>query len=390
MGRVVPLRIASIALLLGVAATGAAEPPAAPPPMTVGAASDAPAATAVPGSEPTAPPAAAAAPAPSAPLARFDASRPEVQRFVSEVAMRDAMSRRRLLRLLRKAQPQPKIIELMNRQPERVLQWWEYRQLFLTERRIGEGAQFWLDHRAALERIAGESGIPAEYLVAILGCETLYGRLTGRDRVLDSLATLAFDYPPRGEYFRGELEQFLLLTREEHLDPLAVKGSWSGAMGAPQFMPSAYRRYAVDASHNHRRDLWNDWSDVLASVANYLRQNGWQSGYPVLAAAHLDPAHELDAHLLDAATTVDTLATQGIRIDLSVPGSTPVTLIAAEQQDGPAYRVGFNNFRAIVRYNHSTRYAMAVNDLAQAIAERVHAGSAAAASLTSTSRVPPG
>ncbi len=307
-------------------------------------------------------------------IARFDLKRPEIRRFVREVAKRDSLSRRRILRLLAKARPQPQIIDLMNRPAERVLQWWEYRQLFVTDKRIGEGVRFWLDHREELERVAREQGVPPEYLVAILGCETFYGRDTGRDRVLDALATLAFDYPPRGEYFRRELEQFLLLVREDHLDPLRVKGSYSGAMGAPQFMPSAYRRYAVDESHDHRRDLWSDWADVFASIANYLRQNGWQPGAPVLADARLDPdaAFQLDSHGIDTAT-LDELNAQGVRVDLpsSLPGSTPAVLVAANEADGPAYRVGFDNFRALMRYNRSANYAMAVNDLAQSIAERM-------------------
>ncbi|HTV52087.1 MAG TPA: lytic murein transglycosylase B [Steroidobacteraceae bacterium] len=319
-------------------------------------------------------PAVPATPAATAHAVGFDLSRPEIRHFVAAIAKRDALSRRQILRLLRKAQPQPKIIELMSRPAERVLQWWEYRQLFVTEQRISDGVQFWLDHQSVLEQVAAAQGVPPQYLVAILGCETFYGRITGRDRVLDSLATLAFDYPPRSDYFRGELEQFLLLTREEHLDPLRVKGSYSGAMGAPQFMPSAYRRYAVDASHDHRRDLWNNWADVLASIANYLRQNGWRPGEPVLTDARLDPepTFQLDARG-ELASTIDELNALGVRVALSMPGSTPAVLIPAEQKEGPAYRVAFENFRAITRYNHSARYAMAVTDLAQGIAERVRA-----------------
>ncbi|MGB6450622.1 MAG: lytic murein transglycosylase B [Steroidobacteraceae bacterium] len=306
-------------------------------------------------------------------IAGFDLKRPEIRRFVREVAKRDSLSRRRIARLLAKARPQPQIIDLMSRPAERVLQWWEYRQLFVTEQRVEEGVQFWLDHREVLERVARDRGVAPEYLVAILGCETLYGRDTGRDRVLDSLATLAFDYPPRGQYFRGELEQFLLLVREDHLDPLKVKGSYSGAMGAPQFMPSAYRRYAIDESHDHRPDLWSDWADVFASVANYLRQNGWQPGGPVLAGARLDPdaTFQLDSRGL-MLSTLDELNAQGVRVDLPLAGSTHAVLIPADEADGPAYRVGFDNFLALMRYNRSASYAMAVSDLARSIAERVH------------------
>ncbi|HYK25220.1 MAG TPA: lytic murein transglycosylase B [Steroidobacteraceae bacterium] len=308
----------------------------------------------------------------------FDPKRPEIRRFVREVARRDGLSRRRVLKLIENARPQPKILDIMTRPPERVLEWWEYRQHLVTDTRIDEGVQFWLEHRSVLERIAGEQGVPPEYIVAILGCETRYGRNTGRDRVLDSLATLAFDYPPRATYFRGELEQFLLLARETHLNPLVVKGSYSGAMGAPQFMPSAYRRYAVDASRDHRTDLWTDWADVFASIGNFLRINGWEPGQPVITDAHLDPdpVFQLDSRGVLSASLAE-LNAQGVRVSLQLPDSTPALLVPAEQAEGPAYRVGFNNFRAIMRYNRSTRYAMAVNDLAEAIAARVHEGGAA-------------
>ncbi len=312
------------------------------------------------------------APSARAAIQGFDLKRPDIRRFVREVARRDSLSRRRVLRLLARAHPQPQIIDRMNRPAERVLEWWEYRQLFLTPKRIDEGVRFWLDHRDVLQHVASEKGVPPEYLVAILGCETFYGRDTGRDRVLDSLATLAFDYPERGQYFRGELEQFLLLVREDHLDPLVVKGSYSGAMGAPQFMPSAYRRYAVDESHDHRRDLWNDWADVFASIANYLRQNGWEPGQPVLTDARLDPdpSFQLDARGL-VPGTLDELNAQGVRVNLPLPGATSALLISAQEVDGPAYRVGFDNFRAIMRYNRSILYAMAVNELAQSLVERI-------------------
>jgi len=303
----------------------------------------------------------------------FDPKRPEIRRFVREVAHRDRLSRRRVLRLIEQARPQPQILDLMTRQPERVLEWWEYRQHFVTDLRIEEGVRFWLEHRAVLERVAAQQGVPPEYIVAILGCETLYGRNTGRDRVLDSLATLAFDYPPRATYFQHELEQFLLLARETHLNPLVVKGSYSGAMGAPQFMPSAYRRYAVDENRGHRPDLWKDWADVFASVANFLRINGWQPGQPVLADARLDPEPEfqLDSRGVLSATLAE-LNAQGVHVAVQLPDSTEAILVPAEQAEGPAYRVGFSNFRVIMRYNRSTRYAMAVNDLAEAIAARVH------------------
>jgi len=311
----------------------------------------------------------------------FDLHRPEIAAFIDEVTQREGLKRKDVQRLLKAARPQPKIIDMMNRPIEKVAPWWEYREHFVNPERVSGGAQFWADHRESLERVAAAYEVPPEYLVAILGVETRYGRLTGHYRVLDALATLAFDYPPRHNYFAGELAQFLVLTKEYRLDPLTTTGSYAGAMGAPQFMPSAYRRYAVDASNDQRRDLWSDWDDILASIANYLRQNGWQAGGPVLGETRIEPDanFHLEPHGLELNETVDSLGTHGVKVDLEVPPETPALLLLAEQADGPAYRVGFHNFYVLTRYNTSTRYAMAVHDLAEAIAQRVHGATAAAA-----------
>jgi membrane-bound lytic murein transglycosylase B len=315
----------------------------------------------------------ACAQAAAAPTAGFDLERPEIASFVDEVAKRDGFSRSEVRRLLREAQPQPKIIDIMTRPIERVAPWWEYRAHFVTPERIAQGAEFWFDHRLVLEQVAAQYQVAPEYLVAILGVETIYGRNTGSWRVLDALATLAFDYPPRASYFREELEQFLLLARENRLDPLATRGSYAGALGAPQFMPSVYRRYAVDADTDRTRDLWGDWDDILASVANYLHEHGWEPGAPVLAETTLDPDPDftIEPHNLELDETVGDLGARGVRLDISLPPETPALLLSAEQPDGPAYRVGFHNFFVLTRYNNSARYGMAVYDLAQAIAERV-------------------
>ncbi len=312
--------------------------------------------------------------------ASFDLHRPEIAAFIAEVTQHDGLKRRDVQRLLREARPQPKIIDIMNRPIEKIAPWWEYREHFVNPERVADGAQFWADHRESLERVAAAYEVPPEYVVAILGIETRYGRVTGHYRVLDALATLAFDYPPRHSYFAGELAQFLMLTKENRLDPLSITGSYAGAMGAPQFMPSAYRRYAVDASNDQRCDLWSDWDDILASVANYLRQNGWKAGAPVLAETRIEPEanFHLEPHGLELNETVDSLGAHGVKVDLEVPAETPALLLLAEQPDGPAYRVGFHNFYVLTRYNTSTRYAMAVHDLAQAIAQRVQGATAAA------------
>lgn len=305
---------------------------------------------------------------------KFDLKRPEIVAFVNDVAQRDQLPKKRVLALLRKGEPQPKIIEAMTRPAEKVTPWWEYHDRFLTEERISQGAQFYIDHRESLERIAGQRGIPAEYLVAIMGVETKYGRVVGHYKVLDALMTLAFDYPARSDYFRGELEQFLLLYSEEHLDPLKVIGSYAGAMGVPQFMPSSYRLFAVDGNEDKTRDLWNDWDDILASIANYFVEHGWEAGGPVLAETRLDPepTFQIDPHNLELNETIESLNSHGVQIIGDQPAATPAVLISAEQPDGPAYRVGFKNFYVITRYNRSARYAMAVHDLAAAIAQRVN------------------
>jgi membrane-bound lytic murein transglycosylase B len=304
----------------------------------------------------------------------FDVHRPEIAAWIDEVVGHDGWSRKSVVALLAKAEPQPKVLDIMTRPLEKVAPWWEYRERFMTEERIDKGVQLWRDHAKELERISAEYHVPPEYLVAIVGVETFYGRTTCRYRVLDALATLAFDYPPRASYFRGELEQFLLLTKESKLDPLTTCGSYAGAMGAPQFMPSVYRRYAVDADSDKKRDLWNSWNDILASVANYLHEYGWTAGAPVLAETTLDPdpSFQIEPRNLDLNETVASLGAHGIKVDMDVPPDTPAVLISAEQRDGPAYRVGFHNFYVITRYNHSARYAMTVYDLATILAARVH------------------
>jgi len=346
------------------AAATAAQPSAAPPPAAPSAAAD---------TAPTPAPTAAAAPAAEPVATPFDLRRPEIASFVDEVVNHDGFSRKAVVALLAQAQPQPKIIEAMNKPLEKVAPWWEYRERFMTPERIDRGAQFWLDHRLVLERVAAQYQVPAEYLVAIIGVETYYGRVTGPYRALDALATLAFDYPPREKFFRSELEEFLILTRENRLDPLTVKGSYAGALGVPQFMPSQYRRYAVDADTNNHRDLWSNWDDILASVANYLHEYGWTPGAPVLAETSLDPdpSFQIEPHNLELNETVGSLAAHGVRIEADVPPDTPAVLLSAEQRDGPAYRVGFHNFYVITRYNRSARYAMTVHDLAAAVAARV-------------------
>jgi len=299
--------------------------------------------------------------------------RPEIEAFVDDVAGRNEISRAQLLKVLRAAEPQPKIVELISKPAERVTPWWEYRARFVTDERITMGVQFWEQNREGLERISAEHGVAPEYIVAIIGVETKFGRIMGRYRVLDALATLAFDYPERSAFFRKELEEFVLLTREESLKPTEPLGSYAGAMGGSQFMPSSFRKFAVDADGDGKRDLWQNWDDVFASTANYFREMGWVTGGPVLAEVELDPdpTFTLDTRNLTPNQTIESLGMLGVHVKSSLPAETPALIVSAEQRDGPAYRVGFSNFEVITRYNRSVKYAMTVNDLAEAIARRV-------------------
>jgi membrane-bound lytic murein transglycosylase B len=324
---------------------------------------------------PAAPPAAPAPPAPLAPPiiehGHFDLSRPEIQAFLDQLVAQ-GLNRAQMTAVLAAAEAQPKIIESMDRPAEKTLQWWEYRARMLTPLRIDGGAQLWHDHKELLDRVAIEYQVAPEYLVAVLGVETQYGRTTGRYRVVDALATLSFDYPARANFFRKEFVEYLLLTHEEHLDPLSIRGSYAGAMGALQFMPSSYRRYAVSAGHAPRRDLWNDWADIFASEANYLHQYGWQYGAPVLAEAQLVGSTDLPPpEHLALNDTLGGLRARGLVVDSPLPDATPALLVEAAQQDAMTYRVGFQNFYVITRYNTSPLYAMAVHDLAEAIKQQV-------------------
>jgi len=304
---------------------------------------------------------------------RFDLARADIRQYVESAAASEGIAPEDFYGLLAKAEPKPKIIEAMERPAEKVSPWWEYRKRFLTPQRVREGVAFWQQHRELLERISAERGVAPEYIVSILGVETYYGRITGNYRVLDALATLAFDYPPRSPFFSKELTQFLLLSREESVDPTTALGSYAGAMGAPQFMPSSYRRYAVDGDGDGRRDLFASWDDVVASIANYFREHDWQVGGPVLIEARLAEGRrlELDPRNLSLTDTLDSARAKGLVFESTLPGDSKVILIPAETEHGTGVRIGFANFVTITRYNRSVRYAMAVHDLAQAVAAEV-------------------
>jgi membrane-bound lytic murein transglycosylase B len=347
---------------------------------------DAPASTAAPTTvAPTTVAPTPTAPAPASPLtapppaaeysvvdrSHFDLSRPEIRSYIDQLVTQ-GFDRERLKAVLGAAEPQQKILDAISRPAEKTLQWWEYRGRVLTQERIDAGVQLWHEHKELLDQVAVEYQVSPEYLVAVLGVETRYGHVTGRYRVVDALATLAFDYPPRGNYFRKELTEFLLLAREEKFDPLSIRGSYAGAMGALQFMPSSYRKFAVSEQHASHRDLWGDWGDIFASTANYLHQAGWQFGAPVLAEAQMSAeVGVIPPERMTLNETLGGLRTRGVAVASELPDETPALLLAAPQQDAYGYRVGFKNFYVITRYNNSPLYAMAVYDLAQAIGQQI-------------------
>ena len=246
--------------------------------------------------------------------------------------------------------------------------WYVYRPIFLTAERINAGAAFWTAHAAALAAAEKTYGVPASIIVSIIGVETSYGRNTGSFGVLEALGTLAFHYPPRAPFFRSELENFLLLARDENLDPLVPKGSYAGAMGLAQFMPSSFRAYAVDFDGDGHRDIWRNPQDAIGSVGNYLARHGWVRGAPVAVPVIGSPGNQaLVSDKVDLQRTVAQYRAQGVRAIDPVDEQLMAVLLAYENRDGAEYWLGFKNFYAITRYNRSPKYALAVNQLAEAI-----------------------
>jgi membrane-bound lytic murein transglycosylase B len=306
-----------------------------------------------------------------------DVTRPNVSAFIDEMVAAHDFDRTALAAVLSKAEIKQSIIEKISAPAERELSWGEYRKIFLTKERIGAGTTFWQENREMLARIHKETGVSIEMIVGIIGVETYYGRITGKDRVIDALATLAFDYPPRAKFFRSELKQFLILTREEEIDATEPLGSYAGAMGRPQFMPSSFRAYAVDATGDGKRDIWNDWTDVAGSVANYFVEHGWRAGEEVASQATLSERWQGSIpepkNTLKASSTVGTLSKKGVVFATSLCADSKGELLTYEGDSGIEHWVGFHNFFVITRYNRSVMYALAAHQLGQEIARRVAA-----------------
>ena len=303
----------------------------------------------------------------ASPVAQASAASTELQSFVQEMVERHGFSRPALERLLRETRFLSSIIRAMDA-PATALPWHEFRPRHVNEVRFEGGLRFWGEHAALLERAASEYRVPPEIIVATIGIETLFGRNTGRVNVLDALTTLAFGYPRRAAFFRGELEQFLLLARENGWAANGVRGSFAGAIGVPQFLPSSYRKYAIDFDGDGQRDL-RGVADAIGSVANYYREFGWRMGEPVVIPAdvgdsQIDPllAAGIAPHL-----AVGEFRKRGVVPLEVVDDGALAALIVVQAETGPRHFLALNNFYVITRYNRSINYAMTVHELASTL-----------------------
>jgi membrane-bound lytic murein transglycosylase B len=298
--------------------------------------------------------------------------REEVRAFIDGLTEKHRFNRAELLGLFRRAEKQEKVLEAILKPAERTKTWSEYRPIFVTPERITSGVQFWRQHASLLKQAEKNYGVPAEIIVAIIGVETRYGKQTGKYRVFDALTTLGFEENHRQNFFRSELEHFLLLSRDQRLDPMAVRGSYAGAMGMPQFISSSYREYAVDFNKDGRTDLWDSPGDVIASVANYFRRWGWKQGAPVVIPAQVTGdvsaiAIGRERKGLKPEKTYGFLQASGVVAATELPADVEAVLIELETVAGLEYWLGLHNFYVITRYNGSAMYALAVYQLGQEI-----------------------
>jgi|TARA_B110000971_G_scaffold198125_1_gene214489 membrane-bound lytic murein transglycosylase B len=298
--------------------------------------------------------------------------RPEVESYIEALVAEHDFSRQALEEIFRQAEKKDKIIELISRPAERRLQWHEYRKILVDQPRVKLGIKFWEENAQTLARAEQVYGVDAAIIVAIIGVETRYGRITGSYRVVDALATLGFDYPPRAKFFLSELTQFLLLAREEGKSPMSLKGSYAGAMGYGQFISSSYRNFAVDFDDDGVRDIWGNEVDAIGSVANYFARHGWQGGGVVTQKVNVEATAEILA-LANSSLKPNKTLQQWQELGVEIPASmsedmqTNAMLMRMGQPDGADFWLGFDDFYVITRYNHSRLYAMAVYQLSETI-----------------------
>ena len=299
----------------------------------------------------------------------------EIEPFVANMEARHGVPAHETRSLLADARVLESVLEAVQRPAERK-PWHEYRKIFITEKRIRRGAEFWVEHTEALTRAAQRFGVPPEIVVAIIGVESFYGVHRGRLRVLDALATLGFRYPRRSEFFLSELEAFVLLSNEERLDPRSVKGSYAGAMGIAQFISSSYRRYAIDFDGDGLRDLMQSPEDAIGSIANYLSMHGWLPGAAIAVRAEVEGSayRSLVEQGIKPHASLASIRASGVSFATYAAEEEPGALLQFRTKNGHEHWVGLTNFYVITRYNHSRLYALAVFQLAQRIRERYESG----------------
>ena len=297
------------------------------------------------------------------------------QALVDELVVEEGFNREELLTVFASARRQESILTAIARPAEKTKPWYEYRKIFLNDKRLEQGVEFYHEHRETLQRAQSETGVPAQIIVSIIGVETYYGRVAGSYRVIDALSTLAFDYPPRSPFFTSELKSYLILTRQQGFDPLAMKGSYAGAMGYGQFMPSSFLEYAVDYDGDEIIDIWKNPVDAIGSVANYFKRHGWKAGGAVVSRAdvtgevpqqwfvrsrkQLVPKHTVAQFIEAGVIPRDKLDPEALAIAMDF-----------QLKKGFEYWLGLHNFYVITRYNHSAMYAMSVYQLSRQLGER--------------------
>ena len=303
----------------------------------------------------------------------YTSEHPAVEPFIEEMRLEYGFDPQHVRQLLAQAEHKNAIIQAISRPAERVRPWHEYRKIFITDKRIADGVAFWNEHADALARAEEIYGVEPEIILAIIGVETFYGGNKGSHRVIDALTTLGFDYQPRADFFRRQLKSFLVLTREQQVDPLLLKGSYAGAMGYPQFIPSSYQAYAVDFDGDGVRDIWNNPVDAIGSAANYFAEHKWQHGETVAVAATVTGDEYSKGFTLErgleAKVSVGELRKLGWLPQAELGDATQVMAFEFDAGEHTQYWLGLNNLHVITRYNRSVMYAMVVHQLADLIRE---------------------
>lgn len=300
------------------------------------------------------------------------AERPDVQAFIQHVSVKDNMDKQQLTELFYHVKPNPAVIRAMGKPSEHVSPWFVYRSILITPSRVHDGVVYWSQHEQTLAYAQHKYGVPPQMILGILGVETLYGKYEGNYNVLDTLTTLAFDYPRRSHFFKYELEQYLILLRDSHFNPYHLSGSYAGAFGEPQFMPNDYLEYAVSSTNKKFPNLWTNDDDAILSVANYFKSYGWQPSQLVAVRANVtgQAFYSLDnISSLKPIYTVAQLKQYGITPVINLPPNERVNFMVFMSQHGPEYWLGLHNFHVITGYNPSAFYAMTVYQLSEAILE---------------------